>query len=897
MPEQIAYYALFLKNYNNYFNRIIKGFYTADDYIDAVGEGNYFLYSKAINYNPADNVSTELIMNDCPFDPDYLLILDKDDEIVARWFVMESMFTREKQRKFILRRDVVFDNLDDLLDSPAYVQKAMLQDNDPFIFNDEGMSFNQIKTSETLLKDKTNSAWIIGYIAKNVAPTDITISVPTDTFVGTSLSTIAYDMGISEASLAALINFDGTNTNQALFTKQIEFRFGISFSSIRLKKVQMFYNGDLDLSQIAQTDALSWAHVLWTETATTGMSRFINALANKFYSQKSSIMAQMDTITSRTYMSSSQLEKLKKYSNDIISYNGNYYKMRILESAVQNDPVIGPSVYTSWTSISSAVNAAALEVSGYGNINNTGEMSIRTKSTVAFIQFDLVSDVSGVLPGASTKISSNRNVVRNQAFDMFAIPAGPALINSQFYADKDMSLLVATKIAEELTVSLYDLQLLPYCPLPNLIQNSGNIDLTGKTEGKDFDWILATNQSIRVYIAENQELTPQWDNDAQEWIFLYEETVEVDYDIISNSGWDFAVPETGTGTPILTLTKIDATHTKFSWRAPLGTLQTQDSIWINVWYEYISNVAKSVILWAKDNSFSHILNYSLDMQDEIKVESLCNKYRIVSPNYQGSFDFNVAKNGGTVDYFVAECSYKPYTPYIKVAPAFNYFYGTNFGDSRGLICGGDFSMPRFTSAWETFELNNKNYQNIFNRDIQNLDFEQNLAYRQQLITGGIGVFTGGVAGAGIGAKVGGVYGAIAGAVAGTAGSGAGMALDTAMMTDKQREAKQYAIDKYNYQLGNIKALPYTLTKVGAFDINSKIFPFVEYYTCTPEEKDALRNKITFESMTVMRIGTLREYLQDERHYFKAELIRNEKIAEDNHIFEAIYSELLKGVFI
>ena len=49
----------------------------------------------------------------------------------------------------------------------------------------------------------------------------------------------------------------------------------------------------------------------------------------------------------------------------------------------------------------------------------------------------------------------------------------------------------------------------------------------------------------------------------------------------------------------------------------------------------------------------------------------------------------------------------------------------------------------------------------------------------------------------------------------------------------------------------------------------------------------------------MRIGTFGEFYQiyDTPRYFKGELIRNTEIAEDNHIFEAIYAELLKGVYI
>ena len=36
-------------------------------------------------------------------------------------------------------------------------------------FNAEGMKFNEIKKSETLLKDETKSAWLVGYLKKNLS--------------------------------------------------------------------------------------------------------------------------------------------------------------------------------------------------------------------------------------------------------------------------------------------------------------------------------------------------------------------------------------------------------------------------------------------------------------------------------------------------------------------------------------------------------------------------------------------------------------------------------------------------------------------------------------------------------------------------------------------------------
>ena len=216
-----------------------------------------------------------------------------------------------------------------------------------------------------------------------------------------------------------------------------------------------------------------------------------------------------------------------------------------------------------------------------------------------------------------------------------------------------------------------------------------------------------------------------------------------------------------------------------------------------------------------------------------------------------------------------------------------------------MLCGGDFSLPRVSDAWINYQLNNKNYQNIFNRDIQHLDFMQGLEMRNQLVSGAVGLLGDAAKGAGGGAILGGGSGAIAGAIAGTGLSAIGYGIDVDTLAKQHRENRQLAVDKFNYQLGNVKALPYTLTKVGSFDAISKVFPFIEEYVCSEKEMEAFKAKIKYESMTVMRIGTIKEHAEydTELNYFKGSLIRNDSIADDPHILNAIYEELLKGVYI
>lgn len=908
MPDKI-YYACFLKKFNNYFNRIIKGFATYIEYTNAAED--YFLYSKSINYSPNDNVSTELIMNDCPFDPDYVLILDNELNIVARWFILESVFTREKQRKFSLRRDLIYDFKDKLLNSPVYVQKGMLSDGDPFIFNSEGMSLNEVKKSETLLKDKSGIAWIVGYIANNTAATSI--SVPSNEKIANAYITaedLASELGIELNELSSLFNIGSQRVTPAYFTKEVELRFGVSDNSPIpfINRVRMFFQPNFSSMNVYNLDAAaSWNKTLFKQknVGLDDLGRIlVPTLRDQIVANKTNIYNEMGTLLNRPYLTLGQLSVLQGIaaSGKPLLYNGTYYGIEVNVTSDTTE-IIGPSNYQSFSGFATAINSTASLISERYTLHNDGEISVRPTSTVAYINI-IENSPTVKAPTYTTTISGSRNKVVNATYDMFAIPYGRIYVRGSglyFYTNEKAALAVATGIAKQLDASLYDLQLLPYCPIQDIIQD-GEINPSASSLQENYDYNLIVGNNTTVDYTDSGDvykIGPGTDYTNLVGGFIQNgqlpasaaDIVSIDYQI---SGLSSSNIHNITGP-----TYDPATHTvTLTFETDADMDEYGVTVTFTVKYTGTANV--SMILWATNNSFRVFMDqYKLEGDPNIKIESECNRYRFVSPNYQGAFDFNLAKNGNVADYIQAECTYKPYTPYIKVAPQFNNLYGTNYGDARGLICGGDFSLPRVNSAWESYELNNKNYQNIFNRDIQNLNFEQSLQMRQQMITGALGIFTGGVAGGAMGAKLGGGYGAIAGAAIGIGGGGAGFALDTDMLAKQQREAKQYSIDKFNYQLGNIKALPYTLTKVGAFDINSKIFPFLEFYTCTDEEKEALERKIEYESMTVMRIDLFGTYFEayDQPRYFKGELIRNEEIAEDNHIFEAIYAELLKGVYI
>ena len=293
-----------------------------------------------------------------------------------------------------------------------------------------------------------------------------------------------------------------------------------------------------------------------------------------------------------------------------------------------------------------------------------------------------------------------------------------------------------------------------------------------------------------------------------------------------------------------------------------------------------------------------------DVPDYMRVKYLndCTLIRLCSPNYNGLFEMNIAKNGGKISKFNVDMTLRPFNPYIHVNPDFEYLYGTDFNDVRGLVCGGDFSLGIINDAWNVYEIQNKNYQAIFDRQIQNLDINQSIA-RQEAGWGiAAGVISGTASGAAGGAVVGGGWGALAGAVIGGGSSAVGGALDWMNLEKRQQEARSFAIDNYNLQLGNVRALPYSITKTSALTYNNKLFPFVEIYECSEVEKEAYYNKIYWNGMTVGIIDRLPNYESGNwANYFRGKLIalhgEEGSNAVENRIIEAINVELMKGVFI
>lgn len=819
-------YITLLYGFNNYYNRKIIYFSDVTTYINRSIASTTTDFTVNFDYN--DNVNTELVFNVAPEAeerPDYCLVqhLDEQNNIVidSRWFVIKTYKTRGGQYRLILKRDLIAENFNSLIYAPVFVERAVLPESDEMICNDEGMIFNRIKKQEELLKGKSEVAWIVGYVDKSATLTDVQVQDPYASFESTSLSTIASEMGTTEAILAGLLNFDGANDqitrflngNMAIYFGSHERNTDIPYEADpTFYKNGIIISNDLLTSYTFQKDRIgNWTDPLFTYQGFEGYFTMGPNPAQILSAYKNNMRADIAELINQNYFfTQEQLTILQSYTNKIISYNSKYYTLRL---TVNRTTFKNPDFkYGDNADFDATIDTYFAR--GVNMVKHvTSPIYLEYNEDEVYISANELTQGLITIP-----LSNSRNKASGAVYDVFAIPFGSLAYFTttptagMFNTTNDEKLLfsIAGALATQLGSKLYDIQLLPYCPIENILTPTGG-------------------ESSRTYYPTQSH------------------TESEEFNFIKNA----------------------------------------------------NNEIQSLIFWLSDVNATFTINKQIST-DNLKLNSQANLLRLCSPNYQSAFEFNLARNGGSVSYFRIDMTMKPFNPYIRVCPQFSFLYGANYGDNRGLILNGDFSLPRVDDAWIQYELQNKNYQNIFNRDIENLEFNQRQEAIYEKFDAVVGSIQGGVNGA-VGGfmSTGSPYGAIAGGVIGLGAGIAGGAMDVAFGEARRNETRQYQIDRYRYTLGNIRALPRTISKVGTFTINNKVFPFIEYYEATAKEVEALENKILYNGMSVERIGTIAEFMGgvDNLKYFQGRLIRFDDFIGDSYALNEISQELMKGVYI
>ena len=820
---------IYFLQYNNYYNRIVKKDETIEDYL---GNSNNYFIKEGVNFNFNDGVNSNLTINwTQSWFPDYALVVN---ETITRWFVIENTKIRGEQYKITLRRDVVADNIEEILDADCFIEKATLSDDNPLIFNKESITVNQIKTNEYELTDDTETSWLVGYFGETSDGTsDVLLNVSFQ-------DDLNYDYSVN----SSFANWEFKNGMYAVS----EFKLYTSLNSLDINNTPVYHlkfdeNGNISgtsgtYQASTRNDATAYlrkkVNALPADIAT---SNILASYKNTSYGvserpttlefqdrMKSVLPGTVSLLHSMTDFSGYDyvVNNLYKYNNKRVKFintNGTaeYYLINITEETVEPKWFYA-NKDTSNTPLYFKLFNGAFDI--YANAS-AGQTYFYVGLTRKKININATLIPSGI---TSLEIHKGRNKLKDAPYRMFCMPyksSGTKRLSisntgsgiTAIQQSASLSLQVANELNKKYsgTGQIYDIQILPYLPIFGITDANGNIDIKNNTDM---------------------------------------------YDVIY---------------------KQDSSS---SAKTPVG-----------------------YVLYPEYSSFTLNIPFDKYNLSNVKMTNETEMMRLVSPNYSSQFEFNPAKNGG-ITFFNVDCTYKPYNPYIHVNPNFGLLYGSDFNDSRGLICSGDFSITSLSDAFKTYELQNKNYNEIFNREIQNLELNQSVERKQDIINSIVGGLSGAGAGAFLGSMVGGPAGLAAGAIGGLAASGGAGLYDYSIKESLRNEALDYKRDMFNFQLGNIRAMPQTITRSTSMTYNNKIFPILEYYTCTEEEKRAVANKIAYNGMTVMAIGKLRGYIGNNweyngiksKGYIKGSIIRIENISEDTHYFNAIADEIFKGVY-
>lgn len=816
---------LYTLRYNNYYNRTLKRF------DDLVSYEPYFLETFTVmNFNPNDGITTSQILNITADNmPDYILVANGLGKIDSRWYVAEAVRTRNGQYQLSLMRDVLADFWNEIAASPMKIHRGYLNNNDRLIFNPENYNVSQIKKSEHLLKDNTNAAWIVGYLAN---PTEV-IGEEAEPAEGL---TIKYGRTEATDYLTAdsLASWDYSNNAYIDGNEAADFYYykTIDNYSMYVSILSKNYRFTFDDYGFLERETVSSDAGLYSLEKVYGLSN--NPLSKDFLEESLEANAQVDYIIDLVYEANvaysvntdkNHYKKIQKLNGQQIKFadTGLIYNIVVEDAKKDGDsPALFRSndsgrVMTAFEELRDAINTYAYDTVPDNDISDNMMFLFRYNSTskiaysvnfgysygtrIKLVPVSMVGAYHHIIPPSVRSLE-------DAPYRMFCIPYSDNYRikhNGLTYSSsRSNALTLATGIAISGGSRVYDVQLLPYCPIQQIRDGTAaqvNLDTYGGVEHTDWEWF------------ENAEL------------------------------------------PV------------FFCRTSRGTF----------------NIA-------------YTQNGPTENPIETKAKVITEFSRLCSPNYQGVFEYSPIKNYG-VSEFNVDYEYKPINPYIHINPDFYVggMYGSDFNDARGLICGGDFSLTRISSAWTEYQLQNKNYNEIFARQIETMEdterfnrIQRGVSAASSALTTGLmtGIATGNPA---------------IGLVSGGFSAGAGVA--DMYIADKMYDInKSHTEDMHALQLGNIKAQPMSLTKVSAFNNNNKIWPFVETYGTTNNEYRAVYDAICYNGMSVNIIGKLSDYVPKipsvlTKGFFQATPIFLEGIAEDAHICDAIAKELIQGVYI
>ena len=827
MPDTPTMDTVYFYKFNNYYNRIVKRFDNIADYGDPLATQLNCNFVHGDGVNATFTLNKGLSIKDTP---DYVIVSDYNGDL-SRWFVINSFKNRSGQDTLTLRRDLLADFYSDIVDhSPCLIRKGYVDNLNPFIFNDEGVKYNKIKTDEILIKDNSECSYIIGFISNNASAQG--------TVNGTVKST-DYDYVYPDLASFPYKNYvEGAGNNHTESKRQIynnspqtRLYYSVTFSG-KSKKGENINDNKRNYELIFKstgigkptyytsiygtsvyngfyynTNAYSNSVRLISSFPYGGISDEINYLQNtfpnvlysnlNFNSLQSAGLKALEISDSLSELSQFNGKKVKignviykvslgydNTTNRVVTYNNDPYSQN--GQAFQSITAHFNNNRPTYSQLSSGNYDLYYDGSYYTFYRGDFKVMATTQDVYLIFtesQEDIHTAVDG--PNARTHLIE-------QPYDMFMLINDDSVSykvgTTPYVSNHDVNINIAQAICQSYGSASYDIQIVPFNPIPGTILSDGTLNFYG------FD-------THEIYNSNNQVIG----------------------------------------------------HYVMCPSADLKFVLNKDEL--------------------KFNPTDYKKDYNLK------------QYRLCSPNQESIFDFSPSMNGG-INTWEITANYRPFASYIKIQPTWGWLYGdptyNSLTDFRGLVYNSSLCITQLNDAYSNYVANNKNFQQLFDNQINTLSKSNQVQINALEETLGWRSYTG------------------------MPISSVARVIGGSKDIEMQRELNNIALSKmqsdFNYQMDNIQSMPHTIKKLTQINGDTRIFPFIEIYSASTVEEDSFNLKIKYTGMTIMTTGKIADFLQEgEETFIQASLIRldmsRSEESADNHIAIEIANELDKGIYI
>ena len=479
MPSKI-----YLFNYNNYYNRKVK--------ILNESELSQNIFAQAnINFNKSDGINTSQVINypATEKNPDYAVITDivnGVEKITSRWYVTEASWQRLNQYVLTLKRDVMADYWPSISTCTAHIYKGWVANTSPLIFNSENTSLNKIKIGETLLRDKSHTPWIVGYVGEkafaDTAFTVETVSVTDATIFKNSLDELYAEFPRTYTSKQPVLGSGSNGFYYAFYVKCVDKdnpsnaqMFLVTLGSAGFK---FDYADETNINKgIFIIDQYNLSEFV---PAVSRLARFLSSRMGS--TDEFGIYYDFDNnIDDASYAAEQKAKnnagKTAKVGVDYYTlYYSNYEKSTKSENYIESDN----RAEMMWL----RGNLEQAQQNGLGTSNWNGT-TVKDARVVT-----IVNDTYNWY-GQWNKIESNyiteeigKGVVQceDAPYYMFCIPYNPIDFRykttaSDITSDVTVSRNIATQLIKHFGANLYDIQLLPYFPTQEILPNVAADDI------------------------------------------------------------------------------------------------------------------------------------------------------------------------------------------------------------------------------------------------------------------------------------------------------------------------------------------------------------------------------------------------------------------------------------